>query len=212
MNIKNQFAQILSRIGMTADGLTIFGLVFAFYTGIFIYLGVFMWACVCLALSGLCDLLDGAVARVSGKVSVFGGILDSSLDRYGDAFVLGGCVFFFARQSQNLYTILAFSALMGSFAISYIRARAECEIEHCRTGFWERGERLVYLGVGLFLNNLTLVVTVLGVATHWTALQRLLYSQNKNKFSRLFSSGRRNPRYYFKVAALLLAASLFKLN
>jgi len=130
-----------------------------------------------LAVSGLLDLLDGAVARASGNTEKFGGILDSSLDRYGDGVVLGTLVIYFGMRSQVLYAALALSALLGSFTISYVRARAECELDSCRIGFWERGERISYLTLGLLFNNVQVALWVLGIFTHVTVFQRLILSK-----------------------------------
>lgn len=212
MNLKNRITVVLCHSGVSADFLTLLGLAFAFCSGIWIYLGNFFAGAVFLLVSGVCDLLDGAVARWRGNVTAFGGIYDSSLDRYGDAFVLGGIIFYFARVENYLAALLAFSALVGSFSISYVRARAECEIENCRVGFWERGERSAYLILGLFLNNLLLVLWVLGIFTHWTALQRLLLSKGYGRFRFISSGGRNNARYFFKALILVLAVLFLKLN
>ena len=205
MSVKNCIAKGLCRLGISPTLLTLGGLALAASSGFLAYEGHFFGAGVVLLASGVFDLFDGAVAREAGKVTVFGGILDSSLDRYGDAFILGGILFYFAGQGNGTAAMLAFSALAGSFSISYIRARAECEIDDCRVGFWERGERIVFLALGLLLNNLLLVLWVLGLFTHWTALQRLWYSKQNARPHFIFSSGRKHPAYYFKVSILVLA-------
>ncbi len=153
--------------------------------------------------------MDGAVARVSGTAGGFGGILDSSLDRYGDGVVLSGILFYCAMNQKWLYAILAVSALLGSFEISYVRARSECALPQCRVGFWERGERIVYLALGLLFNNLALVLWVLGIATHWTVFQRLyhsrqqlIYPDKKNLFP---VNNRKTLAYLLKCAGLFLA-------
>ena len=175
--IKNQIASFLHRLGVSPNFLTVLGLLFAFGTAGLIYRGQFFWAGAVLLVSGALDLLDGAVARAAGKAGNFGGVFDSSLDRYGDGIVLGMLVIHFAARGQNLYAVFALSALLGSFAISYVRARAECEVDACRIGFWERGERIVYLALGLLFNNAALAVGVLGIFTHATVARRLFLSK-----------------------------------
>ena len=212
MTLKNNIAQFLVRIGVSANFLTAAGLGVAALSGFFALRGQFIYAGVFLLLSGALDMLDGAVAREAKTDKPFGGILDSTLDRYGDVFVLGGVLFYCVGAGRILFAALALSAIIGSFVISYVRARAECEIDSCRTGFWERGERMGYLILGLALNNISLTVAVLAVGTQWTVLQRLLYAHNKNKYPFLFSTGRTRFRYYIKLILLLLAALFIKLN
>ncbi len=171
--IKNKIAQFLYRAGVSADFVTGLGLLFAFAAAALIYECRFFWAGAALVVSGIFDLLDGEIARVSGKQSKFGGVLDSALDRYGDGVVFGALVIYFAARGQLLYAGLALSALLGSFSISYVRARAECEVDSCRIGFWERGERITYLALGLLFNNVRIALWVLGIFTHVTVFQRI---------------------------------------
>ena len=146
--LKNAIASIFFKLGFSANALTLFGLGFAAASGFLVYKGMFFCAGASLLLSGFLDLMDGAVARLSKTANVFGGILDSSLDRYGDGFVFAGLFFFCARHGNTWAALLSVSAWLGSFLISYVRARAECEIPKCRVGFWERGERIAYIALG----------------------------------------------------------------
>ena len=185
---------------------------------------MFFWAGVSLLLSGFLDLMDGAVARLSKTTNSFGGILDSSLDRYGDGFVFAGLFLFCERHGNTWAALLAVSAWLGSFLISYVRARAECEIPKCRVGFWERGERIAYIALGLLLNNIALVLWVLAFATHGTALLRLAYSKKEAEepgywgrhqtpvSDLLFQTqGRSHRAYFLKVIALFLAVLLIRI-
>ena len=175
--IKNQIAGFLHRCGVSANFVTVVGLVCALASAFFVYEDRFILAGSLLILSGVLDLLDGAVARAAGIKNKFGGVLDSTLDRYGDGVVLGVILIYFAEAGDTLYAGLALSALLGSFSISYVRARAECEVASCRVGFWERGERLVYLALGLLLGNVQIPLWALGIFTHATVLQRLILSK-----------------------------------
>jgi CDP-diacylglycerol--glycerol-3-phosphate 3-phosphatidyltransferase len=211
MPVKTSLARFLIRCGVSADILTGAGLLLAFAAGWLVTRSEFFAAGAVLLTAGFCDLLDGAVARESGKASAFGGILDSSLDRYGDGFVLGGVLLVGAGTASLSSRVLTVSALLGSFSISYVRARAECETEDCRVGFWERGERLVLLSLALLLNNLAAALWVLGVGTHWTVFQRLAYARFRTKTPSAKQPFylRRSPRasgaYLLKVAALVAA-------
>lgn len=220
-DLKTKSARYLIKLGLTADAATYIGLFFAALSGVCIYKGYFLWAAAFLTISGALDLMDGAIARASGTKSIFGGILDSSLDRYGDGFVLSGILFYCASLGEWTYTALALSALLGSFSISYVRARAECEIDSCKVGFWERGERIVYVILGLLFDNLGVVLWVLGTATHLTALFRLAYAGRPQAFP-LYQSGKDTPlgnfifhtsgrqsSYYLIKAGLLFLAVAF---
>ena len=209
-------AQRLHRLGVSANFLTFLGLFLALCASWFIFKGSFFIAGAVLLLSGLFDLLDGAVARASGTPSKFGGILDSSLDRYGDGLIMGGVVFFYAELNQPLYMALGISALLGFFSISYVRARAECEMKNCRVGFWERGERIVFIALSLFFNNLEAALWILGIGTHWTVLQRLLFSRYQMKeipsSSQVFwkAPSRSSIPYFTKILALIFLLIFLK--
>ena len=215
--IKSTLAKILIHLGVSADLLTWAGLLTAFYSGWLITQESFFIAGVVLLLSGLLDMLDGAVARASGTASAFGGILDSSLDRYGDAVVLGGAAIYYSSV-DDLLLFAALIALSGSFVISYVRARAECEVEDCRVGFWERGERLVLVALSLFLNALPAALCLLAVGTHWTVFQRLALAKHRTKGRAaeqlpfyLRTSPRNSWKYFLKILLLISGLFFFRL-
>ena len=213
-----KIARLLVRLGVSANFLTIAGLFLALGSGWLIFQGSFFLAGCVLLLSGFFDMLDGAVARNSGVQSKFGGILDSSLDRYGDGFAFGGILLFYANLYRPQYMALAISALLGSFLISYARARAECEMDDCRVGFWERGERLVFIALALFFHNLEAALWILGIGTHWTVLQRLFFARCQTKEfsaqSKVFwnSPSRSSAAYYLKIASLIFLLIFWRVS
>lgn len=99
-----------------------------------------------LALSGLCDLLDGAVARAAGRATVSGAALDSMLDRYAEFFFLAGSLWFFA--GRPVWQLLAMAALLGSFMVTYSTAKAEALGVTPPRGWMKRPERFVWLLAG----------------------------------------------------------------
>ncbi len=213
-DLKNKIAAFLYKVGLSADFITFVGLIFAFLAGLLIYEDRFFYAAVLVLTSGFLDLMDGAVARVSKKADKFGGVLDSSLDRYGDGFIFSGVLLYCLSYSKPIYALLTLSVLLGSFSISYVRARSECVIEKCKVGFWGRGERLVYLALGLFFHNLGLVLWVLGVATHFTVFQRLFYTRQAlaDKGLSLKTAVRNNAAYFVKCGVFFLLVLLFKIK
>ena len=134
--------------------------------------------------------------------------------------MLGPAILYFMALGELKFAVLAVSALIGSFSISYVRARAECEVDDCRVGFWERGERLVYLSLGLVLNNVGTVLWVLAIATHFTAFQRLFSARQSTAVSMAPTSflrnlltrppSRNNAAYLFKAGILFFLILLIK--
>jgi CDP-diacylglycerol--glycerol-3-phosphate 3-phosphatidyltransferase len=163
----------LHKARVPADALTVVGLVFAVVTAFLIAHGRLGLAVVGIFLTGIPDLLDGLVARHSGKASPRGAFFDSVCDRVSDAVLLGGVAWFLAGESAYL-PMLAFAALGLSMLISYERAKAEGLGFHAKGGLMERAERLVLLGVGLAFDVLVPVLWVMVVLAAVTAVHRFL--------------------------------------
>ncbi len=208
--MKQKIALVLHKLRVPADALTYLGLGAALASGVLISQWHFFWGAMFLLLSGGLDMLDGAVARLEPNRGRFGGILDSSLDRYGDGFLFGGIIFYYVSFAQTRLAAAAFAALLGAFFISYVRARAECEMQSCRVGFWERGERLVYVALGLLLNNLDTAIWVLAVATNATGLFRLVYARDPKGWDARVLKGRQNSRYGAKLVLYILIVLLVR--
>ena len=168
-----------ARIGIGPNAVTILGmLASALVAGAFAY-GNLLYALILLVLTAFLDILDGAVAKASGKVTKFGGFLDSVADRYSDALILIGIALYLGEHYILIMVVMA-----GSILTSYTRARAENFIEKCDVGFAERAERLIVLmlaallavlGINLFYE----VLLFLAVVTHLTVLQRVLYAKKR---------------------------------
>ena len=131
---------------------------------------------VLLTLAGALDILDGALARVSGQASPFGAFLDSVLDRYSDLLVLGGLLVLFARLGRTADVLATVLALMGTVMVSYTRARAESVGVECRVGLMERGERLLVLIAGALLGVLVPAIWVVAVGANATAIHRIVHT------------------------------------
>ena len=119
------------------------------------------------------DMLDGSVARLSGKASVFGAFLDSVMDRLGEAVVLFGLAAFYARSGDEWGVSLAFGALTASLMVSYMRARAEgLAIGRSDVGLMGRPERVVVLGAALLLGYPLYGLGVIAALSALTMAQR----------------------------------------
>jgi len=174
-------AKLAHSIGLTPNQVSAVGIAFAILSA-FAY---WEWrvhpflltaAPILLLASGFCDALDGALARLYGEATTFGGFLDSLLDRYADAIVFCGIIL--GGLCDPFWGLVA---LIGSLLVSYARARAEVEgVRMEAVGMAERAERLIILAIASFLSvawreALSWGVIVLAVITNLTVLQRVTY-------------------------------------
>jgi len=143
-------------------------------------------ALVFLLISGFLDALDGVLARLFGEVTVFGGFLDSLLDRYADAFVFLGIILGWL-QTNPFWIFWGFTAMVGSLLVSYSRARAEAaRIKMESVGIAERAERIIILVVATLLNivwadALRWSMLLLAILTNLTVLQRAVYFRKNSR-------------------------------
>jgi phosphatidylglycerophosphate synthase len=169
--------------------LTVIGVALNVGCGVLFGMGWFFSAGVALIVANLFDMLDGQVARLSGRVTRFGGFLDSSLDRLSDMVVFVGLMVFYARDlpfHSTLNVFLAGAGLMGSVMVSYASARAESLIPKCDVGFLRRPERVVLFIIGalsthpgstnFFANRMPAVLWVLAVGSYWTFAHRMYHT------------------------------------
>jgi len=126
-------------------------------------------------LSGVFDLFDGVVARTLGKVTAFGGFLDSVLDRYSDLFLLLALIIHYLKHGNSSLVILTSFVSIGTALIPYIRAKAETIQLPCTIGFMERAERIILLAAGALFGWMEGILWILAVLTHFTVLQRIWY-------------------------------------
>jgi CDP-diacylglycerol--glycerol-3-phosphate 3-phosphatidyltransferase len=164
---------LLRQIGITADQVTLLGLAASVACGLVVAAGRLGWGAFFLAVSGLTDVLDGAVAKSGGTAGPRGAFFDSVCDRVSDAVVLGGAAWYYAGRDAHL-TVLAFTVAMFSLLISYERSRAESLGFNGKGGLMERAERMVVLGLGLTFGHLTFALWVLAGLTGMTVGQRFL--------------------------------------
>ena len=180
----NRIGRLLAGWGIHPDLITLSGLVVVAIAAALIAQGSFLAAGLLLLLGLPLDAVDGAVARALNRRGSFGMVLDSTLDRYADGFIFAALGYYFARQGRFDMLALALLALVGSFMVSYIRARAEDAKVGLRVtvGLFTRVERVMVilamiLAMGLFGNPIALEIGLLtlAVGAHLTAWQRLLF-------------------------------------
>lgn len=180
------------RAGVHPNILSVLGLVFSLFAGFLYSSGSFFWAGWVVVLSGTCDVLDGQLARESGKASRFGAFFDSTLDRFGEIFMFLGLAWYFAggRWTQeggggdleSPWTVfLVLLALAGSLMVSYTKARSEALGVECKVGWMQRPERITLLIIGSLLGALPVLgellvkttLFLLAVLSNITAVQRI---------------------------------------
>ncbi len=174
-------ASLLSSLGVSPTLISIFGLVFSFYGAIQVARGSLFWGGIWLLGSGLCDVLDGSLARSRGLESKFGAFVDSTFDRVSELAYFCGLIMYYVTRPQGyseFNIILVCVVLSASLLISYARARLEGLGYTCKVGWLERPERLALLIGGLLLGGRTLVIVlaVLAVGSVLTVLQRIRHA------------------------------------
>ncbi len=172
-------ARFFGRLGVTPNALTVAGALLTATVGLLIAQGWFLAAGVCLWLFSATDTLDGALARATNRVTVFGAFLDSVCDRYAEAAVFFGLIWWYQAHGDMLGVTLSYLAVVGSLMVSYARARAEgVGLQAADVGWFQRPERIILLGVGLLLASyvpyaLLVVLALLAALTSVTVLQRV---------------------------------------
>jgi CDP-diacylglycerol---glycerol-3-phosphate 3-phosphatidyltransferase len=165
----------LGRIGVTADVLTVLGLLLAVASAVVIANGWLRAGFVLVVLAAVPDLLDGAVAKAGKTASPRGAFFDSTVDRITDFIFFGGIAWYLTAEHGGQWAMLPFALAGASALISYERAKAEALGYNAKGGLMERAERIVLLCVGLVLNEILIpILFVMLALTLVTAVQRFV--------------------------------------
>jgi CDP-diacylglycerol---glycerol-3-phosphate 3-phosphatidyltransferase len=176
LQITGPIVGVLSKSGITPNALTFINLILSVAAGYVIAQGYFLLGGALILASGLFDLLDGALARVTQQATRFGAVLDSVVDRISEAAVLCGLlIWYMPREGTILEVILIVVILIGSFLISYIRARAEGLGWQCQVGLFTRAERVIVLALGLLIDQVLITLCILVVFVSITVAQRMAH-------------------------------------
>jgi len=168
-------AKLLVKTGLTPNVLTVLGLLLALGVAWILSTGHFFLGGFLVLVSGAFDLLDGALARTSGRSTRFGALLDSTFDRFSEAAVFLGLLAYYANQGSHQELVLVGAGLVGSMMTSYVRARAEGLGLTCEVGIFTRPERVIVLAIGLIFNQMLVVLWIIAVLSNLIAWQRLFY-------------------------------------
>lgn len=164
---------VLAENGVSANFVTVTGLVLALVAAGLCGNGNLLFAGIVLGLSGICDMLDGAIARSRGAKTNAGAYLDSTCDRLADGSVLVGIIWWSHVTNNGLLLLLAAAALLGSFQVSYNRARAQ-SLGHAGLGGWfTRPLRIIVLMIGLLWGTtLPFAIGIIAIGSWCTTLDR----------------------------------------
>jgi len=170
---------VLARIGVTPNMLTIAQLIGGVIAGVIIAGGELLVGGIVLIAAAALDAFDGTLARTTGKVTKFGGVFDSTIDRMFEAAILGGILYYYLDLGAKEESMLTFVTMAGSLCVSYVRARAEVEGVALYDGIFTRVVRLLFLTAGLLFDILHPILWILAVATVLTAFHRLYATWTK---------------------------------
>ena len=174
----------LARTRVTPSMLTFAGVTTCIAASVLVYFEYrnewfFFWAgSIAFAVGSIMDILDGALARAGGKATVFGAFLDSTLDRVGEAFMLGAIAVAFVRDGNETALLFTFAAMAGSFLVSYTRSKAETLGLKGDVGIGSRAERVVVICLGLAVapwGGLQWAIYILA-ATAWITVGQRIWS------------------------------------
>jgi len=181
--VKNKLKPIARGIvGVSPNTLTLFGLLMAFVSAFYFANHEVFMAGVFLLLSGFFDAIDGAVARENNMITKFGGFLDSVSDRFADAAIIIGAMYggFTSIYSLPVW-VLGVLAIVGSFMVSYTRARAEAAGTNVLIGVGDRPVRMITIIFGAFVNMVNWAILIMTVLSFITVIQRILFVRKNLK-------------------------------
>lgn len=173
-------AKFFKALGMSPSAVTIFGFALSVLAAMLVGMGYLFTGGLVFILAGIMDLIDGALARYTGKVSKLGALLDSVFDRLGEAVLyIGLAIYAIGLYSSDLvlglFIITLLVALVVSLVVSYLRAKGESLGIDTRTGLMTRPERVVIISLGLVLSQVWLALTVIAVLSLYTMCQRMIH-------------------------------------
>jgi CDP-diacylglycerol---glycerol-3-phosphate 3-phosphatidyltransferase len=163
-------------LGIHPNVLTLIGVVINVIAAAALATDRFVAAGVIMIVANIFDFIDGKVAHLTGKQSLFGAFWDSTLDRFSDLALFTGLVWLYAGLGRQDYVLIATLALIFSIMTSYARARAESLIAKCKVGFMERPERIVLFMIGAFTDRMAAVLWVILALSVVTVANRIYFT------------------------------------
>ena len=190
LNLIEPLAQFLISNKVHPHFITALGFTVSIVAAVLLSEGQFLLGGIMIILAGVSDILDGRLARETGRISKYGALIDSTIDRYSEVVIFLGIASFF--KSVGAFTLIIF-AITGSFMVSYTRARAEGLGIECKIGIMQRPERMTYLALGAILGAvphtdhflMILALWLIAILGNYTVIQRIVYIRNQLKTSNI---------------------------
>ena len=169
--------KVLSKLDINPNAVTFVGVITTACAAVFLFLGHIRWGGLLILLGGLCDMVDGNLARYTNKATRFGAFFDSTVDRYSESIMFFGIAGNFFLKNNYWSLVAVFLALCGSLMVSYTRTRAEGLGFEAKIGLMQRPERIVIIGLGALVHPIALKIALWLVAffANYTAVQRIVY-------------------------------------
>ena len=182
-NVTQPVVKLLAKTSITPNAVSWLGFLITVGAAALIGTNHLLAAGIVVLFAGIFDMLDGALARATGKITRFGGVLDSTLDRLSEAALLLAILVLYVRGQQVGESILVGLTLVSSMMVSYLRSRIEALGVECKVGLFTRPERVIVLALGLMLSQFQYVLIIaLSIITFFsfiTAGQRLLHARKQ---------------------------------
>lgn len=172
--------ELFVRLELNPNFFTTIGFILTIGGAILFAAGQIVAAGAIVLLAGTFDIVDGKVARATNRVTKFGALYDSTLDRYSEVIMFFGMAFHFVQADMFITSVAVSFALGGSIMVSYVRARAEALGFQCKVGIMQRPERVVYIGVGaifsfIHLGTFIFAILLIAIFANITAIQRVYH-------------------------------------
>lgn len=187
---REQARNALIQSRLTPNAISMMGLVGNLIAAALVLHGDYFFAGIAFIIGSVMDTLDGRYSRMSGKGTLFGAFLDSTLDRIEEGVVLAAVAWQFADSGESVAAAMCVVVVLGSLMVSYTRARAEALGVECKVGIATRPVRVVLLSAGLVLGGeelisgfdlLPIAIYVMAALTAITTLQRVWHVRSELK-------------------------------
>ena len=166
---------VLFRLNISPNTISVLGFSVVMFSVVLFIRGSLLAAGITFLLGSLLDVLDGELARTGGRVTVFGSILDSVLDRLSEGIVLISFAWYFVDRGETVGALITMLGMLSSIATSYVRARAEAVGVSCLVGWITRPERVFIIAMGMIFGQILLAVSILFLLTTLTVIQRIAH-------------------------------------
>jgi CDP-diacylglycerol--glycerol-3-phosphate 3-phosphatidyltransferase len=180
-NIAEPIVRFLVKTKITPNAVTLIGLGITIIAGALAFTEHLLAAGIVVLLAGLFDMLDGTLARTTKRVTKYGAVLDSTLDRVSEALILLGLLAVFVRDGHVTESMLIGFALLGSFLTSYTRARMEGLGIECKAGLFTRPERVIVTAAGMIFSwipyVLLIALIIVLIFSWYTTFERMAYAR-----------------------------------